>query len=131
VTISEIVEEPIFGGPDSLTIYVEIPIYMSIGMICLILFMLPVIQSSLNLRKNSSIQVLRVIIEYGPIDSNEITEKVFYAPRTVRLALRNLKENQLIGEKGNLTDMRKKTYFAKVDTTFFETYFFPKKKSVV
>lgn len=58
----------------------------------------------------SSKTVLQVISTEGALTHKEIVKRVRFAPRTVRLALKNLKECDLIVEKANLHDMRQIIY---------------------
>lgn len=58
----------------------------------------------------SSKTVLQVISTEGALTHKEIVQRVRFAPRTVRMALKNLKERDLIIEKANLHDMRQIIY---------------------
>jgi hypothetical protein len=58
----------------------------------------------------SSKTVLTVICTEGALTHKEIVKRVDFAPRTVRLALKRLKEHELIIEKANLHDMRQIIY---------------------
>lgn len=59
---------------------------------------------------HSSKTVLRVICREGALTHKEIVNRVDFAPRTVRLALKKLKEHELIIEKANTRDMRQIIY---------------------
>ena len=58
----------------------------------------------------SSIAVLHLLYEGGAMTHKEIVRKSKLAPRTVRYALKKLKENQLIIEKFNFRDARQIIY---------------------
>lgn len=58
----------------------------------------------------SSKTVLRILGREGAMTHKEIVLKTHCNPRTVRYALRKLKENQLIIEKMNIRDMRQIIY---------------------
>jgi transcription initiation factor IIE alpha subunit len=54
--------------------------------------------------------VLKILNKGGALTHKDIVEKAHCSPRTVRYALRKLKENQLIIEKMNIQDMRQIIY---------------------
>jgi DNA-binding MarR family transcriptional regulator len=54
----------------------------------------------------SSLIVLHILDEYGALTHKEIVKKSRLAPRTVRYALRKLKEQDLIAEKFSFRDAR-------------------------
>jgi DNA-binding transcriptional ArsR family regulator len=58
----------------------------------------------------SSKAVLRLLDEVGEMTHKEIVRKSNLAPRTVRYALKKLKENHLIIEKFNFKDARQIIY---------------------
>lgn len=58
----------------------------------------------------SSRTVLRVLVREGAMTHKDIVKKTRCKPRTVRYALRRLKENKLIIEKMNIRDMRQIIY---------------------
>jgi predicted transcriptional regulator len=58
----------------------------------------------------SSKAVLQLLDEGGAMTHKEIVRKSNLAPRTVRYALKKLKENQLIIEKFNFRDARQIIY---------------------
>jgi predicted transcriptional regulator len=58
----------------------------------------------------SSKAVLRLLDEVGGMTHKEIVRKSNLAPRTVRYALKKLKENHLIIEKFNFKDARQIIY---------------------
>ncbi|MFA6362903.1 MarR family transcriptional regulator [Methanoregula sp.] len=58
----------------------------------------------------SSKTVLKILHKGGAMTHKDIVEKAHCSPRTVRYALRKLKENQLIIEKMNIQDMRQIIY---------------------
>jgi predicted transcriptional regulator len=58
----------------------------------------------------SSRAVLHLLDEDGAMTHKEIVRKSKLAPRTVRYALKKLKENQLIIEKFNFRDARQIIY---------------------
>ncbi|KQC07474.1 MAG: MarR family transcriptional regulator [Methanolinea sp. SDB] len=58
----------------------------------------------------SSRTVLALLDEGGAMTHKEIVKKSNLAPRTVRYALKKLKENQLIIEKFNFRDARQIIY---------------------
>ena len=58
----------------------------------------------------SSRTVLRVLDKEGAMTHKDIVKKSHCSPRTVRFALRRLKENELIVEKLNMRDMRQIIY---------------------
>ncbi|MDD1708176.1 MAG: winged helix-turn-helix transcriptional regulator [Methanoregulaceae archaeon] len=58
----------------------------------------------------SSRAVLNLLDEGGAMTHKEIVRKSKLAPRTVRYALKKLKENQLIIEKFNFRDARQIIY---------------------
>ncbi|HOP66412.1 MAG TPA: winged helix-turn-helix transcriptional regulator [Methanoregulaceae archaeon] len=58
----------------------------------------------------SSKTVLALLDEGGAMTHKEIVKKSNLAPRTVRYALKKLKENQLIIEKFNFRDARQIIY---------------------
>ncbi len=58
----------------------------------------------------SSKTVLQILDAGGAMTHKDIVQKSHLAPRTVRYALRKLKENQLIIEKMNMRDMRQIIY---------------------
>jgi len=58
----------------------------------------------------SSKAVLRVLGEGGAMTHKDIVKKTRCSPRTVRYALRKLKENKLLIEKLNIHDMRQIIY---------------------
>lgn len=58
----------------------------------------------------SSRTVLKALGTGGAMTHGDIVRKTHCNPRTVRYALRKLKENQLIIEKMNLRDMRQIIY---------------------
>lgn len=58
----------------------------------------------------SSQAVLRVLGKDGAMTHKELVEKTRCSPRTVRYALRKLRENNLLVQKMNLHDMRQIIY---------------------
>ncbi|MCK9632252.1 MAG: winged helix-turn-helix transcriptional regulator [Methanoregula sp.] len=58
----------------------------------------------------SSKTVLRILGAEGALTHKDIVKKSHCSPRTVRFALRRLKENDLIIEKANIRDMRQIIY---------------------
>ena len=58
----------------------------------------------------SSKAVLRALGEGGAMTHKDIVKKTRCSPRTVRYALRKLKENKLLIEKLNIHDMRQIIY---------------------
>jgi DNA-binding MarR family transcriptional regulator len=58
----------------------------------------------------SSKIVLRILGNEGAMTHKDIVKKSHCAPRTVRYALRKLKERNLLIEKANLRDMRQIIY---------------------
>jgi hypothetical protein len=58
----------------------------------------------------SSKTVLRILGTEGALTHKDIVKKSHCSPRTVRFALRRLKENELIIEKANIRDMRQIIY---------------------
>ena len=58
----------------------------------------------------SSKTVLRILGMEGALTHKDIVKKSRCSPRTVRFALRRLKENDLIIEKANIRDMRQIIY---------------------
>jgi predicted transcriptional regulator len=58
----------------------------------------------------SSRTVLRALNRDGAMTHKDIVRKTRCNPRTVRYALKKLKENQLIIEKMNIRDMRQIIY---------------------
>jgi hypothetical protein len=58
----------------------------------------------------SSRTVLRLLGTEGALTHKDIVKKSHCSPRTVRYALRKLKENKLIVEKMNIRDMRQIIY---------------------
>jgi transcription initiation factor IIE alpha subunit len=58
----------------------------------------------------SSKIVLRILGTNGAMTHKDIVEKSRCSPRTVRFALRRLKEHELIIEKANMKDMRQIIY---------------------
>lgn len=58
----------------------------------------------------SSKTVLRILGTDGALTHKDIVKKSHCSPRTVRFALRRLKENNLIIEKANIRDMRQIIY---------------------
>jgi len=58
----------------------------------------------------SSKTVLRALGKEGAMTHGDIVRKTHCNPRTVRYALRKLKENKLIIEKMNIRDMRQIIY---------------------
>ena len=58
----------------------------------------------------SSQTVLKILGKEGALTHKDIVNKSHCSPRTVRFALRRLKENKLIIEKMNIRDMRQIIY---------------------
>ena len=58
----------------------------------------------------SSKIVLKILGKEGALTHKDIVKKSHCSPRTVRFALRRLKENELIVEKLNMRDMRQIIY---------------------
>jgi DNA-binding Lrp family transcriptional regulator len=58
----------------------------------------------------SSKTVLRILSKEGAMTHKEIVKKSHCSPRTVRYALRKLKEKKLLIEKMNMQDMRQIIY---------------------
>jgi transcription initiation factor IIE alpha subunit len=58
----------------------------------------------------SSENVLRILGKGGAMTHKDIVNKLHCSPRTVRYALRKLKERKLIIEKMNMRDMRQILY---------------------
>ena len=58
----------------------------------------------------SSRTVLRILDKGGAMTHREIVNKSHCSPRTVRYALRKLKERKLLIEKMNIRDMRQIIY---------------------
>jgi repressor of nif and glnA expression len=58
----------------------------------------------------SSQAVLRILGTSGAMTHKDIVSKSHYSPRTVRYALKKLKERELLIEKMNLQDMRQIIY---------------------
>jgi predicted transcriptional regulator len=58
----------------------------------------------------SSKTVLRILGTDGAMTHKDIVRKTHCSPRTIRYALRKLKENNLIIEKMNMRDMRQIIY---------------------
>jgi transcription initiation factor IIE alpha subunit len=58
----------------------------------------------------SSRAVLRVLGTEGAMTHKDIVKKTHCSPRTVRYALRKLKERKLLIEKMNIRDMRQIIY---------------------
>ena len=63
---------------------------------------------------NALPQSQRIVLEFlgtgGAMTHKEIADKVRYSPRTVRYALKKLKEKNLLIKKMNLHDMRQIIY---------------------
>ncbi len=64
----------------------------------------------------SSRTVLKVLGTEGAMTHKDIVNKTHCNPRTVRYALRKLKENKLIIEKMNMRDMRQIIYENRPET---------------
>lgn len=58
----------------------------------------------------SSRTVLRILGREGALTHKDLVKKSHCSPRTVRYALRKLKEHKLIIEKMNIRDMRQIIY---------------------
>jgi transcription initiation factor IIE alpha subunit len=58
----------------------------------------------------SSRSVLRILGKEGAMTHKDIVNKLHCSPRTVRYALRKLKERKLLIEKMNMQDMRQIIY---------------------
>jgi len=58
----------------------------------------------------SSKTVLRILGKEGAMTHKDIVKKTHCSPRTVRYALRKLKERKLLIEKMNIRDMRQIIY---------------------
>jgi len=58
----------------------------------------------------SSKIVLKILGKEGALTHKDIVKKTKCSPRTVRYALKRLKENELIIEKMNMRDMRQIIY---------------------
>jgi hypothetical protein len=58
----------------------------------------------------SSQTVLKVLVKNGAMTHKDIVKKCHCSPRTVRFALKKLKENELIVERMNMQDMRQIIY---------------------
>ncbi|HJJ27922.1 MAG TPA: winged helix-turn-helix domain-containing protein [Methanocorpusculum sp.] len=63
---------------------------------------------------NSCISILQLLEGANSLTHKDIVEKSGLAPRTVRYALRRLKEADLIVEKFNFHDARQSNYLLKV-----------------
>ncbi|MDH7509750.1 MAG: helix-turn-helix domain-containing protein [Methanolinea sp.] len=61
----------------------------------------------------SSLIVLHILDENGAMTHKEIVKKSRLAPRTVRYALKKLKEQNLIAEKFNFRDARQVIYLSR------------------
>jgi transcription initiation factor IIE alpha subunit len=59
---------------------------------------------------SSSKSVLKILSKEGAMTHKDIVNKLHCSPRTVRYALRKLKENKLLIEKMNMQDMRQIIY---------------------
>ena len=64
----------------------------------------------MNQLPQSSKTVLRVLGTDGAMTHKDIVRKTHCNPRTVRYALRKLKDNKLLIEKMNMQDMRQIIY---------------------
>ena len=64
----------------------------------------------------SAIAVLSVLEDGSPKTFKDMTEQVSIAPRTVRYALKRLKENGLVIEKFNFRDARQVLYMKKIQS---------------
>jgi len=69
----------------------------------------------MNPLPQSSRIVLRVLDRNGAMTHKEIVKKTHCSPRTVRYALRKLKERKLLIEKMNIQDMRQIIYQYRVN----------------
>jgi len=58
----------------------------------------------------SSKAILRALGKEGAMTHHDIVKKTHFKPRTVRYALKKLKENKLLIEKMNIHDMRQIIY---------------------
>ncbi len=63
----------------------------------------------------SAVNVLEKLVSEGPLTPNQITEKSNLAPRTVALALRQLRRYRLCKRRANFEDMRIPLYYADID----------------
>ena len=61
--------------------------------------------------------VLEILGTGGAMTHKEIARKVNYSPRTVRYALKKLKEKKLLIQKMNLQDMRQIIYQYRLQET--------------
>lgn len=61
----------------------------------------------------SSLIVLHILDKSGAMTHKEIVKKSCLAPRTVRYALKKLKEQNLVAEKFNFRDARQVIYFSR------------------
>ncbi len=61
----------------------------------------------------SSKTVLRILGRGGAMTHKDIVNKTHCSPRTVRFALKRLKEHELIIEKMNMRDMRQILYLGR------------------
>ncbi|HOS81279.1 MAG TPA: helix-turn-helix domain-containing protein [Methanolinea sp.] len=61
----------------------------------------------------SSLIVLHILDDNGAMTHKEIVKKSGLAPRTVRYALKKLKEQNLIAEKFNFEDARQVIYLSR------------------
>jgi DNA-binding MarR family transcriptional regulator len=64
----------------------------------------------MNLLPRSQKSVLEILYSDGALTHKDIVKKTAYSPRTVRHALKKLKEKNLIMEKMNMQDMRQIIY---------------------
>ncbi|ABS56052.1 hypothetical protein Mboo_1535 [Methanoregula boonei 6A8] len=64
----------------------------------------------MELLPQSQKKVLEILGTGGAMTHKEIAEKIAYSPRTVRYALKKLKEKKLLIRKMNLQDMRQVIY---------------------
>ena len=54
--------------------------------------------------------VLKILLLNGWVTQEEIIKETYLAPRTVKYAIRNLREREVLEEKPNLYDLRRKYY---------------------
>jgi DNA-binding MarR family transcriptional regulator len=54
--------------------------------------------------------VLKILLLNGWVTQEEIIKETYLPPRTVKYAIRNLREREVLEEKPNLDDLRRKYY---------------------
>lgn len=62
----------------------------------------------------SSVKVLSVLDPYNSLTHKEIAQRTGLSPRTIRYALKKLKEHDLLVEKFNFRDARQILYSQKI-----------------